>query len=111
MTFGESREQGVTRGRNFYHEPLGIALTAPQGWQIVRHAPRRSRIVNAAGDAGLVVQAGAAEGRHARTTRSSATCSSPIDAPRTDARTLNGLSATHFVGTRRNEQGQAQGSS
>jgi predicted Zn-dependent protease len=34
MTFGESREQGVTRGRNFFHEPLGIALTAPEGWKV-----------------------------------------------------------------------------
>ncbi len=34
MTFGDSREQGVVRGRNFYHEGLGIALTAPAGWQV-----------------------------------------------------------------------------
>src|SRR3990167_7126929 len=27
MTFGDSPAQGLTRGRNFYHEPLGIALT------------------------------------------------------------------------------------
>ena len=39
MGFGESRAQGVTRGRNFFHEELGIALTAPQGWRI-QNAPQ-----------------------------------------------------------------------
>ncbi|HSN34302.1 MAG TPA: M48 family metalloprotease, partial [Ideonella sp.] len=55
LVFGEGREQGVTRGRNFYHEPLGIALTAPPGWKI-RNTPEA--IVLAAGDAsaGLVVR-------------------------------------------------------
>ena len=42
MTFGESREQGVTRGQNFYHEPLGIALTAPAvGRSRTRRKPSR----------------------------------------------------------------------
>jgi predicted Zn-dependent protease len=35
MGFGEGREQGVVRGHHFFHEPLGIAITA-----------RRVRIVN-----------------------------------------------------------------
>ncbi len=69
MTFGESREQGVMRGRNFYHEPLGIALTAPQGWKIAEHAPRRSRVVNARRRRRPDGEAGAAQGRHARTTQ------------------------------------------
>ena len=55
MTFGESREQGVTRGRNFYHEPLGFALTAPEGFKIVNSAEAVT-VANAAGDAGLVVK-------------------------------------------------------
>jgi Zn-dependent protease with chaperone function len=42
MTFGESREQGVTRGRNFYHEPMGFALTAPPGWPDRTHGAERS---------------------------------------------------------------------
>ena len=49
MTFGESREQGVTRGRNFYHEPLGIALTAPEGWR-VQNSGEAVALVNAAGE-------------------------------------------------------------
>jgi predicted Zn-dependent protease len=48
MVFGDSREQGVVRGRNFYHEDLGIALTAPAGWQ-VQNSPEAITLVN--GDA------------------------------------------------------------
>ncbi len=54
MAFGESRAQGVTRGRNFYHEPLGIALTAPAGWQI-QNSPNAIAVINEAGDAGVIV--------------------------------------------------------
>ncbi len=66
MTFGESREQGVTRGRNFYHEPMGIALTAPQGWKI-QNEPDAITLVNGEGNAGAGREAGAGQGRqHAR---------------------------------------------
>ncbi len=75
MSFGESRAQGVTRGRNFFHEELGIAVTAPQGWQL-QNEPQAITLVNGAGDAGLIVQLMPAQGRQARTTRSSATSSS-----------------------------------
>ena len=54
MVFGESREQGVTRGRNFYHEALGIALTAPEGWKI-QNEPDAITLINPAGDASLIV--------------------------------------------------------
>jgi predicted Zn-dependent protease len=105
MTFGESRAQGVTRGRNFYHEPLGVALTAPQGFKIVNSADAIT-IANAAGDAGLVLKtvppnAGATHDTIIKNVFK------PTDAPRTDTRTLNGLAATHVVGTRRNTQGRA----
>jgi len=106
MTFGESREQGVTRGRNFFHEPLGFALTAPQGFRVV-NSPDAITIVNAAGDAGLVVKtvppnAGSSHDAIIRNVFK------PTE-QRTDTRTLNGLQATHVVGTRRNSQGRAQG--
>ena len=55
MTFGESREQGLTRGQNFYHEPLGIALTAPSGWKI-QNGRDAITLVNGEGTAGLVVK-------------------------------------------------------
>jgi predicted Zn-dependent protease len=106
MTFGESREQGVTRGRNFFHEPLGFALTAPADFKIVNTAEAIT-IANAAGDAGLMVKvvppdAGTSHDAIIKNVFK------PTDAPRTDTRTLNGLAATHVVGTRRNAQGRTQ---
>ena len=107
LPFGESREQGVTRGRNFYHEPLGVAITAPQGWRIQNSAEALA-IVNPEGNAGLVRAGGAAEGRHHARGASCATCVKP-DQGRTEQRSLNGQPATHFVGTRRTEQGSPAG--
>jgi len=105
MAFGESREQGLTRGQNFYHEPLGIALTAPPGWKI-RNSQEAIVVLNNTGDAALVTrlvppQAG---NTHEEIIRS-------VFKPeqgRIERRSLSGLQATHFVGTRRSEQGQTQ---
>jgi predicted Zn-dependent protease len=104
MTYGEGREQGVTRGRNFYHEPLGIALTAPSGWQ-VKNSAEAIALVNGAGDAGLIVRLvpPKAGSTHEEIIRNVV---KPVDG-RTERRSLNGQSATHFTGTVRNEQGQA----
>ena len=105
MTFGESREQGVTRGRHFYHEPLGIALTAPEGWK-VRNTPEAIALINAPEDAGLIVsvlpaKAGSTQDEIVRNVFRSAQ-------GRTERRSLGGFPATHFVGTRQNQQGQMQ---
>ena len=107
MTFGESREQGVTRGRNFFHEPLGIALTAPQGWSI-QNSPAAITLINGARDAGLVVRLvpPAAGNTHEEIIRSVI----KPEQGRVERLALGGgLLATRFVGTRRNPQGQAQG--
>jgi predicted Zn-dependent protease len=105
MVFGEGRAQGVTRGRNFYHEELGIALTAPQGWRI-QNTPQAIVLVNGAGDAGLIVRLVPA----AAGTTHDAIIRNVIKptAGRTEPLKLNGLSATQFVGSRRNAQGQTQ---
>jgi predicted Zn-dependent protease len=105
LPFGESREQGVTRGRNFYHEPLGIAITAPAGWG-VDNSPSAITIANEAGDAGLVIklvppQAGSTHDEILRNVFK------PTDG-KVERGTINGLSATHFQGTARNQQGQTQ---
>lgn len=34
LVFGDSREQGIVRGRDFLHPILRMALQFPQGWQI-----------------------------------------------------------------------------
>jgi predicted Zn-dependent protease len=103
MAFGESSEQGVTRGRNFYHEELGIALTAPTGWKI-QNTPSAIAVASGAGDAALVVklvppQAG---GTHEEIIRNTL---QPVEG-QTERRNLHGLAATHFAGVVRNAQGQ-----
>jgi len=106
MNFGESREQGLTRGRNFYHEPLGIAITAPQGWKI-RNAADAITLINGESDAGLIVKlvppkAGSSHDEIIRNLFQPEKGS-------TERAAVSGLPATHFVGVRRNEKGQSQG--
>ncbi|GAB3765681.1 M48 family metalloprotease [Ramlibacter monticola] len=105
MTFGESAEQGFVRGRDFFHEPLGIALTAPQGWKI-QNSAEAVVLVNGAGDAALVVRPVPAKAgnTHEEVIRN---VLQPVDG-RTERRTIHGMPATHFNGTIRNEQGQTR---
>jgi predicted Zn-dependent protease len=105
MTFGESRAQGVVRGRNFFHEELGIAVTAPQGWGI-RNSPQAITLVNGAGDAGLVVQL--VPPRAGRTHDEIIRNVVKPTEGRTAQRSIHGLAATEFTGVRRNAQGQSQ---
>ncbi len=105
MTFGESSEQGLTRGQNFYHAGLGIALTAPQGWKI-RNSPDAVMLLNPTGDAGLLMKlippkAGTTHEEIIRNIFQS-------EQEQVERYALSGLPATHFVGTRTNPQGQAQ---
>ncbi|GMR07331.1 MAG: M48 family metalloprotease [Gammaproteobacteria bacterium] len=34
MTFGAGEREGILRGRDFYHKPLGIALRFPKDWKV-----------------------------------------------------------------------------
>ena len=105
MTFGDSPDQGLVRGQNFYHPELGIALTAQPGWRI-QNSSSALTVVSPQGDAALRMLAvppksgnnhedilrnglGAAQGQ---VTRSN----------------INGLAATHFTGVRRLQNGQTQ---
>jgi len=105
VTFGESPEQGVTRGQNFYHEALDIALTAPPGWRI-QNSPEALALVNGEGNAGLIVQAvpPKAGNSHEEIIRNAV---KPVSG-KIERRTFNGLPATHFSGTVKNAQGQSQ---
>jgi predicted Zn-dependent protease len=106
MVFGETREQGVTRGRNFFHELLGFAITAPAGWKVQNGADTLT-LVNGQGDAGLIMRllppdAGTDHNRILR---------DGLKAERGNVErlTLGGTyPATHFVGTRTVQQGQQQ---
>jgi len=105
LPFGESRAQGVTRGRSFYHEPLGIALKAPEGWK-VQNSAEDITLVNAAGDAGLVVMLAPAKAgsTHEEIVRN---VFKPTQG-KFDRLELNGLKASRFTGTATTKQGQAR---
>jgi predicted Zn-dependent protease len=105
LPFGESAEQGLTRGANFYHPVLGIALTAPAGWQ-VQNSAEQLAVVSAAGDAALLVQVAPpkAGNTHEEVIRKLLQPSQG----KVERLTLNGLPATHFVGSRATAQGQTQ---
>lgn len=105
MAFGEGEAQGVTRGRQYFNEPLGIALTAPFGWRIVNDADALT-VINPGRDAGLIVkavppQAGRSHEEVIRNTLKP-------EQGRSERLMLNGLQASRFVGVRRNAQGQMQ---
>jgi predicted Zn-dependent protease len=103
--FGDSREQGVVRGRHFLHEPLGIALTAPEGWRF-RNESAQLLLVNAAGDAGLVMQAvpPSAGRTHDEILRNALKATQG----RADRTTVNGLNATVFSGERQGADNRAE---
>ncbi len=105
MTFGDSRAQGVTRGRSFFHEPLGIALTAPEGWS-VQNSAEAVALVAPGADVGLVLQAAPpkAGASHDEVIRN---LIKPVQG-RVERRRINGFAASHFVGQRQNAQGQTQ---
>ncbi|MEO5735542.1 MAG: M48 family metalloprotease [Rubrivivax sp.] len=105
VAFGDGREQGLVRGQNFYHEPLGIAMTAPAGWTVQNSADAVA-LVNPQGDAGLVMKLVPPQaGNDHRQILGQAL---KAQQGRSERLTINGLPATHFEGTARNAQGQAQ---
>jgi predicted Zn-dependent protease len=96
--FGEGREEGVTRGQQFFHEPLGFALTAPPGWRI-QNSSSDLTVINGAGDAALVMRTVPAKAgaTHAEIVQK---LFNPVNG-RTSQTTINGFAATNFVGTAR----------
>lgn len=105
LAFGESAEQGLTRGQHFFHEGLGIAITAPTDWKIQNEADALT-LVNPAGDAGLVMQTVPAQAgaNHDEMIKN---LFKPT-AGRVSRSALNGLNATRFEGTVNNSKGQPQ---
>ena len=105
IAFGESPEQGLTRGRNFYHTGLDFALTAPSGWRI-QNEPDKLTLVNGTGDAGLVVKMAPPDaGRtHDEIIRKLINPTSG----RVERTQINGLAASRFSGTVTGKNGQPQ---
>jgi len=105
MRYGEADAQGLSRGSQFYHAELGLAITAPQQWTI-QNLPDRLVLLNAARDAALVLRTAAPQaGRnHDDIIRN---LIQPLRG-RSESLRINGLPATHFSGARNNAQGQAE---
>jgi predicted Zn-dependent protease len=105
LTFGDSADQGLVRGRNFYHAGLDIALTAPVGWRIQNSATQLT-VLNPGGDAAMVLKAvpPSAGKTHAQVLRDGFKAGQG----KSESTTLNGLQATRFSGVRTDAQGQSQ---
>ncbi|HSN80252.1 MAG TPA: M48 family metalloprotease [Rhodoferax sp.] len=103
MAYGESADQGLTRGQNFYHADMGIAITAPAGWKIQNEASQLA-LVNAARDAALMIEVAPSKAgsTHDEVIRNLIKPSQG----RTERLTINGLQATRFVGSRATKQGE-----
>lgn len=105
MRFGESPEQGLTRGPDFYHPSMGFALTAPAGWRIQNNAEALD-IVHPEGDAALRLMTlpPKAGGTHDEVLRNAF----KVGQGQVTRGTVNGFAATHFNGTVQGAKGQAQ---
>ncbi len=104
VAFGESAEQGVTRGNQFFHEGMGIALTAPAGWKI-QNEPEQVAVVSSTGDAAMLMRVAPKEAgaTHEQVLRNYLKAEG-----RSDRLHINGLAVTRFVGNRQSAQGQVQ---
>jgi predicted Zn-dependent protease len=102
MTFGDGAAQGVIRGASFFHEPLGIAFSAPSGWKL-RNSSEAVIAVNPQESAGVaMLLATGAGATHEDIIRK-------IFNPRSgksEKTTVNGLPATYFQGQSANDKGQ-----
>ncbi|MDQ3195867.1 MAG: hypothetical protein M3Q32_05740 [Pseudomonadota bacterium] len=80
-------------------------MTAPKGWKI-QNSANALALVNGEGNAAVIVQAvpPKAGDSHEEIIRNAV----KPDSGRVEKRTFNGLPATHFTGTRKNQQGQSQ---
>ena len=105
ITYGDGREQGVVRGQNFFHEPLGLALTAPAGWSFDNNADELY-IINPAGDAAVVMKLipPNAGKTHEEILRNGFKASQG----RTERNTVSGFESTYFVGQHATQQNQTQ---
>ena len=105
MAFGESADQGLTRGRNFYHAGLGFALTAAEGWRIQNEADQIT-LMNSAGDAGLIVKMAPPDA--GKTHDEIIKKLINPNTGRAERLQINGLAATRFSGTVAGKNGQTQ---
>lgn len=105
IPFGESSEDGLTRGRHFFHGPLGFALTAPPGWRL-QNGSEALLIAERRGEAAVVLrpvpaQAGENPEEVLRNLLQ-------LPSGRITAVTINGFAAAAFSGSVRSAQGMRE---
>jgi predicted Zn-dependent protease len=107
LGFGDGREQGVVRGRQFFHEPMGIAITAPPGFRIVNDSVQ-VLLINGTRDAALVMRLVPASVVQKTGPGHEAILRQGLGATdgRVEKLTLGGMAATHYVGPRRDARGR-----
>lgn len=99
MTYGDSRERGVTRGQDFYHEPLGFTLRANPRWQI-QNSPQELAIISNDMNAAIIIQLSPqSRGDHNAAIRTGL----QPDQGRVEQTMINGLRATNFLGAKQNQ--------
>jgi predicted Zn-dependent protease len=94
VTFGDSREQGVSRGRNFYHEPLNFTVQRPNGWKFQNETAQLT-IVADDRSAAVVIAPANPNGNHEQAIRNML----KPDQGRAERITINGNPATYFSGS------------
>jgi predicted Zn-dependent protease len=105
ITYGESREQGVVRGQNFFHEPLGFVLTAPAGWSFDNN-PDELYVINPAGDAAVVMKL--VPPKTGKTHDEILRNGFKASQGRTERNPVGGFTSTYFIGQRQGQNNQAQ---
>ena len=105
ITYGESRNQGVVRRQNFFHEALGLVLTAPAGWSF-DNKPDELYIINPTGDAAVVMKVipPNAGKTHDEILRNGFKAGQG----RIERNPIGGFESTYFVGQRTLEQNQTR---
>lgn len=102
VVWGDSREQGIVRGREFAHPILRIALRFPDGWEISNGASQVTAQPAGEAQAAVVLRVVPnASGGPAQVARTQMTAAGFTEVSGGDA-TINGLRA--YVGTYRGEQ-------
>lgn len=105
MRFGDSPEQGLTRGQQFFHPSLGFAMTAPPGWRI-QNEPSALTFISPQGDAALKVlpvppQAGKTHDEILKN-------GFKATQGQVTRGTIGGFAATHFTGVRQVAAGRTE---
>ncbi len=98
MTFGESREQGITRGRNFYHESLGFTMRVPDRWAFQNSVTELAAVNDDMSAAVAIRLSPNTKGDHNAAIRA---LLAP-DQGRAEPTNINGLRASNFSGAKQN---------